>query len=94
MPLWLSASKLGNSKLFQSSAGKVGIGTTTPVANLDVNGTVNAATGYSLGGKSYGPFNYAFSGCDSSGLAAAIKPLITDRCDQYAFLMVPRTTGW
>jgi hypothetical protein len=59
VPLWLSASKLGNSKLFQSSAGKVGIGTTTPVANLDVNGTVNAATGYSLGGKSFAFGSYS-----------------------------------
>jgi hypothetical protein len=39
IPLWLSASKLGNSELFQSTAGNVGIGTTTPTATLDVNGT-------------------------------------------------------
>ena len=39
IPLWLSKTKLGNSKLFQSTAGDLGIGTTTPTANLDVNGT-------------------------------------------------------
>ena len=39
IPLWLSKTKLGNSKLFQSTAGDLGIGTTTPAANLDVNGT-------------------------------------------------------
>jgi hypothetical protein len=39
VPLWLSTTKLGSSKLFQSAAGDLGIGTTTPAANLDVNGT-------------------------------------------------------
>jgi hypothetical protein len=39
VPLWLSKSKLGNSKIFQSAAGDLGIGTTSPAANLDVNGT-------------------------------------------------------
>ncbi len=47
-PLWLSTTKLGNSNIFQSPAG-VGIGTTAPAATLDVNGAVNAATGYNLG---------------------------------------------
>ncbi len=39
VPLWLSKTKLGNSNLFQSTAGDLGIGTTAPAANLDVNGT-------------------------------------------------------
>ena len=38
VPLWLSSTKLGNSKLFQSTAGNVGIGTTVPLAALDVAG--------------------------------------------------------
>jgi hypothetical protein len=50
--LWLSSTKLGNSRIFQSPTG-IGIGTTTPAATLDVNGTVNAATGYNLGGISF-----------------------------------------
>jgi hypothetical protein len=39
IPLWLSTTSLGNSKLFQSTSGDLGISTTTPAANLDVNGT-------------------------------------------------------
>ena len=49
VPLWLSATKLGNSNIFQSSSG-IGIGTTSPAATLDVNGAVNAAAGYNVGG--------------------------------------------
>ncbi len=37
IPLWTSGSNLGNSLLFQSS-GKLGVGTTTPAATLDING--------------------------------------------------------
>jgi len=54
VPLWLSATKLGNSNIFQSPAG-IGIGTIAPAATLDVNGTVNAATSFNLGGT---PFAY------------------------------------
>jgi hypothetical protein len=39
VPLWLSKSKLGSSKIFQSASGDLGVGTTSPAANLDVNGT-------------------------------------------------------
>jgi len=38
IPIWSSSSKLGNSILFQNTAG-IGIGTTAPSATLDVNGT-------------------------------------------------------
>jgi hypothetical protein len=59
LPLWLSSSKLGSSKLFESTTGDVGIGTTTPAATLDVNGTVNAATSFNLGGTSFAFGSYA-----------------------------------
>ncbi len=36
---WLSATKLGNSNIFDGPAGNVGINTTSPTARLDVNGT-------------------------------------------------------
>jgi uncharacterized coiled-coil protein SlyX len=58
VPLWLSATNLGNSKLFQSGD-NVGIGTTTPASTLDVDGTVNAATSFNLASKAfaYGSFS-------------------------------------
>ena len=59
IPLWLSSSKLGNSKLFQSTAGYLGIGTTAPTATLDVSGTVNAATGYNIAGNAFAFGSYA-----------------------------------
>ncbi len=36
---WVSATKLGNSNIFDGPAGNVGIATTSPSAKLDVNGT-------------------------------------------------------
>ena len=36
IPRWTSSSNLGNSVIFQSTAGKLGIGTTSPLATLDI----------------------------------------------------------
>lgn len=52
VPLWLSGSSLGNSNIFQSPAGEIGIGTITPAAELDVNGAVNAGS-FNLGGSAF-----------------------------------------
>ena len=50
---WLSPTKLGNSNIFDGSAGNVGIATTSPGATLDVNGTAvirsNATVNGTLG---------------------------------------------
>ena len=47
IPIWTNSNTLGNSKLFQTG-GKVGVGTTSPAATLDVigaNGTDNVSGG-------------------------------------------------
>ena len=52
VPLWSSATTQGNSNIFQSSAGEIGIGTASPTAALDVNGAVNAGS-FNLGGSAF-----------------------------------------
>lgn len=49
--MWQNSLYLRNSTLFQASNQNVGIGTTTPAATLDVNGNVNAAATYQIGGS-------------------------------------------
>ena len=65
IPLWLSSTKMGSSELYQTG-GNVGVGTKTPGATLDVNGTVNAATGYNIGGTT---FAFGFNGNAFLGFA-------------------------
>jgi hypothetical protein len=50
IPKWTTSSNLGNSKIFQSTTGNIGIGTTSPTAMLDVSGTTF------LSGNSTGTF--------------------------------------
>ncbi len=68
---WLSATKLGNSNIFDGSSGKVGIGTTSPGATLDVNGTAvirsNATVNGSLGA---GPITATSSSSGGTGVYA------------------------
>ncbi len=64
LPLWTNATTVGNSALFQSSTGLVGLGTTTPAQGLDLgnnnnmvirvdpgNDSTQAIGGYSLVGR-------------------------------------------
>src|SRR6185295_7233402 len=49
-----------------------------------------------IGGKTYGPFNYNMSGCNTGALAKAVRAMVPDQCDQYGFVMVPEvgSCGW
>src|SRR6202044_3653645 len=82
IPLWTSGSNLGNSLLFQTG-GKVGIGTTTPAATLDINGGEILRGGYyeypedtataSNGGKESHSFQWLSSVFNSSS-GTAVNP--------------------
>lgn len=48
--IWATPDYLQNSVIYQASGGNVGIGTTTPAATLDINGDINAALTYGIGG--------------------------------------------
>ena len=50
IPLWTTPNYLLSSVIYQASGGNIGVGTTTPAATLDVNGNINAALTYGLGG--------------------------------------------
>ncbi|MFZ0685482.1 MAG: tail fiber domain-containing protein [Terriglobales bacterium] len=58
LSLWTGSNTIANSVLYQSGL-NVGIGTTSPAATLDVNGTVNAATSFNLGGTAFAFGSYA-----------------------------------
>src|SRR5580700_11160268 len=68
---WLSATKLGNSNIFDSGSGNVGIATTSPGATLDVNGTAvirsNATVNGSLGA---GPITATSTSSGGTGVFA------------------------
>jgi Chaperone of endosialidase len=51
IPIWATRNYLLSSVVYQASGGNVGIGTTNPTAALDVNGNINAATTYQIGGN-------------------------------------------
>ena len=51
IPIWATRNYLLSSVVYQASGGNVGIGTTNPTAVLDVNGNINAATTYQIGGN-------------------------------------------
>ena len=54
LPLFNGITSIGSSNVFQSATNSnIGIGTATPQATLDVNGSVNAATTFNLGENSF-----------------------------------------
>src|SRR5690348_13554263 len=79
VPLWLSPHKLGISKIYQTG-GNIGIGTTAPTAALDVNGAVNAATSFNVGGT---PFLFGGSGPGYDNTAIGSSALFYNTTGNY-----------
>jgi hypothetical protein len=76
VPLWLSPTKLGNSNLFQAKNGNVGVGTTSPAANLDVNGTSNVRNTLTLFPSGNSPtlsLNGTTFGISNTGLVSFVN---------------------
>jgi hypothetical protein len=90
IPLWLSATKLGSSKMFQSTSGDVGVGTTSPASTLDVDGTINAATRYNLAGS---PFDYVTGGAVFLGYAGNLTSTGSDDTGSGAGALASNTSG-
>jgi hypothetical protein len=78
IPIWTGASSIGNSNLYQTAAGNVGVGTTAPAASLEAvsasaTGVGIMGYGSSTTGANYGAFGYtaSSSGTGVLGLATA-----------------------
>jgi hypothetical protein len=61
VPLWTTTTNIGNSQLFQSTAGNVGLGTSNPGAKLDIVGAANTLRGTTSGATGRGLFGNATS---------------------------------
>ena len=51
IPIWRTPNYLLSSVIYQASSGNIGIGTTAPATKLDVNGGINTAATYQIGGS-------------------------------------------
>jgi hypothetical protein len=68
---WVGPTKLGNSNIFDGSAGNVGIATTSPGATLDVNGTAVVRSNATVNGSlSAGPITATSSSSGGTGVYA------------------------
>jgi len=78
IPRFTGMTTIGNSRIFQSTSGTVGIGTTTPGATLDVNGTINVKTAFSLGGT---PFAFGSVSSENVFVGFAGNATMTGCCN-------------
>jgi hypothetical protein len=68
---WVGPTTLGNSNIFDGAAGKVGIGTTSPGATLDVNGTAVIRSNATVDGSlAAGPISATSSSSGGTGVFA------------------------
>jgi hypothetical protein len=69
-PVWTGASTLGNGHIFQVGS-KIGIHTTSPAVELDVNGTANVSKTYQIGGTNV----LGLPGCCTDNTAVGVQAL-------------------
>jgi hypothetical protein len=77
VPIWKTSAALGNSVLSQSS-GKVGIGTTTPAAKLEVNGNTQVDGNLTLSGSILASGGVPLIWAESSNFSAGLGALPPD----------------
>lgn len=70
IPRWTGSTTLGDSVLYQT-AGRIGVGTTSPTVALDVNGRVNALKSYRIGGTDV----LSLPGCCTDNTAVGVQAL-------------------
>lgn len=92
VPLWKTDTTLTSSKIFQNSAGNIGVGTTSPAATLDVDGTINAATSFNLGGSAFA-FGSGSNGNAFFGFAGNATTTGTDDTATGAGALEKNTSG-
>jgi trimeric autotransporter adhesin len=96
IPIWTSSTSLGNSAFFQTGTGtsaKVGLGTTTPGAPLDVHGIINSSARFNLGGQ---PFAFGSYTNENAFLGFAGNTTTTgdDNTASGAYALHSNTTGY
>ncbi len=71
----MTSNVICDSIIFQTpigAAGNVGIGTTTPLTKLDVNGSINSASDYEIGGNTMLATNFDYSNVSVGVLASQV----------------------
>jgi len=72
IPLWTSTTNIGNSHLYQTAAGSVGLGTTTPAAKLEAITTTATGTGVPGSATPATGANFGVSGKTASSAGTGV----------------------